>query len=49
MVTYRNTKTGRELELPTEDEWLEAAAAEGKGWERVEPEAPAKTKEGSKD
>lgn len=36
MVKYRNTKTGRVLERPFEDEWLEASS----GWERVD-DAPA--------
>jgi hypothetical protein len=49
MVKYRNAKTGRVLERPTEDEWLEASA----GWTREsEPEAeqPAEDKqEGSND
>lgn len=37
MVTYRNTKTGRLLDRPSEDEWLEASP----GWERVDAPAPA--------
>lgn len=48
-VTYRNVQTGRTLERPAVDEWLEASA----GWTREEePAAPAKDKkqhEGSKD
>lgn len=39
MVRYRNVRTGRELERPAADEWLEASS----GWTREEePEAPAK-------
>lgn len=32
MFKYRNVKTGRELERPAADEWLEASS----GWEPVE-------------
>jgi len=40
-MRYRNERTGRVLERPGVDEWLEASS----GWARVEepkPEAPAK-------
>lgn len=39
MVKYRNTKTGRILERPSQDEWLEASS----GWERI-PEPATKEK-----
>lgn len=46
MITYRNVKTGREYQRPVEDKWLEASS----GWERVEPDEPAKDEqEGSND
>lgn len=48
MIKYRNSKTGRVLERPREDEWLEASD----GWERVSEPAPEPTDnkdEGSKD
>jgi hypothetical protein len=32
MVKYRNVRTGRILERPTQDEWLEAST----GWERID-------------
>jgi hypothetical protein len=32
MFKYRNVRSGRVLERPTEDEWLEASA----GWERLD-------------
>lgn len=31
-MKYRNTQTGRVLERPAQDEWLEASA----GWERID-------------
>lgn len=41
MFKYRNTATGRVLDRPKEDEWLEMSS----GWERVddvpEPEEPS--------
>lgn len=36
MVKYRNVRTGRILERPSQDEWLEASA----GWERIDAPAP---------
>jgi hypothetical protein len=33
-MKYRNVRTGRVLERPTTDEWLEASS----GWERVDDE-----------
>lgn len=36
MVTYRNTKTGRVIERPYEDEWLEASS----GWAREDEPTP---------
>lgn len=33
-MRYRNVRTGRVIERPTTDEWLEASS----GWERVEDE-----------
>lgn len=49
MVKYRNVQTGREVERPSEDKWLEASS----GWERTEtpvtkPSGEIKD-EGSKD
>jgi hypothetical protein len=37
MVRYRNTKTGRIIERPYEDEWLEASS----GWSREDADEPA--------
>lgn len=37
MPKYRNTQTGRVLERPQEDEWLEASS----GWTREDESAPA--------
>lgn len=31
MILYRNVKTGREIERPAPDPWLDASS----GWERV--------------
>lgn len=40
MFKYRNVRTGRVIERPTRDEWLEAS--DGWTWDEVpEPEAPA--------
>lgn len=52
MAKYRNVDTGRELDRPGRDEWLEASS----GWERVDNDKPSTEKpsgkkedEGSKD
>lgn len=37
-MQYRNVKTGRIIERPTEDKWLEASS----GWERLPEPVPAK-------
>jgi hypothetical protein len=35
-MKYRNVRSGRVLERPAEDEWLEASA----GWERIDEPTP---------
>lgn len=44
-MIYRNVKTGRELERPAPDPWLEASA----GWERVAPSDNEPTPVGDKE